>query len=247
MARVTKPSSDSPRWNEAGFVRLGRWRGAPLLFHWTIPLGLYLLGRMQVLPGFWVAGTLLILAHELGHAALASRYGARVVAVKLMPVGGLCVYQGDLTEVERSKVAWGGVLVQLGVYAIVTLAVRLAGAPSHPWIAQSVDALTEANWFLVALNLLPLRPLDGYEAWRLPLRLVQSALQRVETEKIKRQVERMRARGPRVDAIERVEPVEARVAPRGEASVASDELSVSSEAREIVQKMWADARRGPEE
>lgn len=247
MARAKKPPRDESRWSESGFVRLGRWRGAPLLFHWTIPLGLYLLGRMQVLPGFWLAGTALIVAHELGHAALAMRYGARVVAVKVMPVGGLCVYEGDLTEVEHSKVAWGGVLVQLAVWAIVSLIVRLAGSPSHAWLAQSVSALTEANAFLIALNLMPVKPLDGYDAWRLPLRFIQSVMQRAETEKIKLQAQRMRARGPRVDAMVSVAPPEEPAPPAREATVASDDLPVTDEARELAKQMWSAARRDPTE
>lgn len=247
MARANKPRRDDSRWSESGFVRLGRWRGAPLLFHWSIPLGLYLLGRMQVLPGFWLAGTALVVAHELGHAALAMRYGARVVAVKVMPVGGLCVYEGDLTEVERSKVAWGGVLVQLAVYALVSAVVALAGPPSHPWVAQSVSALTEANWFLVALNLMPVKPLDGFDAWRLPLRFIQSVLQRAETEKIKLQAQRIRARGPRVDAMASVAPPDEPAAPAREAKVASDDLPVTDEARELARQMWSAARRDPTE
>ncbi len=251
MARTRPPKRDAPRVTTSGFVRLGRWRGAPLLFHWSIPLGLYLLSRMRVLPGFWLAATALIVAHELGHAALATRYGARVTAVKVMPVGGLCEYEGDLSEVERSKVAWGGVLVQAVIYALTAIAVKAFGAPSNEWAAQAVDALTEGNAFLIALNLMPIKPLDGEEAWRLPLRWLQSIAQRAENEKIRRQAAQMRARGPRVDASVIAPPPEAQepakvaapeaAAPR-EATVASDDLPVTDEARAIADQMWTAAR-----
>ena len=218
-----------------------------MLFHWSLPLGLYLLSRMRVLPGFWLAAMALILAHELGHAALARRYGARVTAVKVMPIGGLCEYEDTITEVERSKVAWGGVLVQVAIYALTAVAVKVFGSPSHPWAAQCVDALTEGNAFLIALNLMPIKPLDGEEAWKLPLRWLQSIMQRAENEKIRRQAAAMRARGPRVDVTAIVpepakveEPVA--VAPTREATVASDELPVTDEARAIADAMWSAAR-----
>ncbi len=78
--------SREPRWS-AGYLRAASVRGAPVLFHWTIPLALFALSRFQLRPGVWAAGTLLILAHELGHAALVWRYGGRVTALKVMPVG----------------------------------------------------------------------------------------------------------------------------------------------------------------
>ncbi len=230
MPRKAPPREAPSRWNASGFVRLGRWRGAPLLFHWSIPVGLYLLDGMRVLPGYWIAGALLVLAHELGHAWLARRYGARVTAVKVMPVGGLCEYEGDLTEVERSKVAWGGVLVQAVIYALARAALHALGAPSHPWAAEAARALTEGNGFLIALNLMPVRPLDGYEAWRLPLRWAQSVAQRVENEKVRRQAEAMRRSAVRVEA------------PPPEAVVASDDAAVSDEARALAEKMWSEAR-----
>lgn len=233
MARARPTAHDDTPWSASGFVRLGRWRGAPLLFHWSIPLGLYLLGGMRVMPGFWLAASALILAHELGHAALATRYGARVVAVKVMPIGGLCEYEGDLTELERSKVAWGGVLVQAVVYGITALALRTLGSPSHPWASQAVSALTEGNAFLLALNLLPAPPLDGAEAWKLPLRWIQRVAQRAETEKVKRQAQRLRAKGPRV-TLDAPPPPDA-VAPL-------DEAAVRDAARDLVQKMWSAAR-----
>ena len=137
--------------------------------------------------------------------------------------------------------------MQLAVWAIVSLIVRVAGAPSHAWLAQSVSALTEANAFLIALNLMPVKPLDGYDAWRLPLRFIQSVMQRAETEKIKLQAQRMRARGPRVDAMVSVAPSEEPAPPAREATVASDDLPVTDEARELAKQMWSAARRDPTE
>lgn len=238
MARSTQPPRDTSRWNESGFLRVGRWRGAPILLHWSIPFGLYVLDGMRVLPGYWLAGTLLIFAHEMGHALLALRNGARVTAVKVMPIGGLCEYEGDLTEVQHARVAWGGVLAQAVLYALTLLALRLFGAPTHPWAAQAVTALTEANTFLITLNLMPVRPLDGYEAWRLPMRWLQSIAQRAENEKLQRQIAAMRARGPRVVVVEAPPaPVEA---PAVEAPVV--EAPINDEARALAEQMWSAAR-----
>lgn len=247
MARAKRQpeAPEEPRWSASGFARLGRGFGAPLLFHWSIPLGLYVLDGMRVLPGYWVAGTLLILAHELGHAWLARRYGATVTAVKVMPIGGLCEYRGDLTEAQRSVVAWGGVLAQALIYALTAAALRALGAPHHPWLADAARAWTQGNAFLIALNLMPVRPLDGYEAWRLPLRWLQAGMQRVENEKIRRQTAALRERRPPADA---VPPIAAKPgAPRHTPKTpeASDATPVSPEAEALAAKIWDEARRDP--
>lgn len=227
-----------PRWT-SGYLRVASVRGAPVLFHWTIPVALFALGRFQLRPGLWVAGTLLILAHELGHAALVWRYGGRVLALKVMPIGGLCEYRGAMTETQVSKIAWGGVLVQAAVWVVAAVAVALAGHPSRPWSSDVVWTLTEANLWVIALNLFPLAPLDGAEAWKLPTRWMQSVMQRAENEKVRRQLAAQRAK-------QRAEAERVRVALTVDPTEALDDDAlerVNAEAAEIAARMWDEARR----
>jgi Zn-dependent protease len=53
-------------------------------------------------------------------------------------------------------------------YLIVAVAVTgLLGEPADPFTRQLVRAFTVTNAWLIALNLLPIPPLDGAEAWKL--------------------------------------------------------------------------------
>lgn len=225
------------RWDASGFVRFGRWRGAPILWHWTLPIGLYLLSGMRLSPVGWASTTLLILLHELGHAFFVRRYGARVLSVKMMPIGGLCTWEGEVSEVERSVIAWGGVLAQALVWLATTVAVAVVHPLPHPWMEDVAAAWTTRNAFLIALNLMPVQPLDGYDAWRLPLRAIQRTAQRLENEKIRRQAEAQRRAQVRALA-DATAQTEARV---NEA----DERAVTEEARALADAMWKHAKDTP--
>ncbi len=144
-----------------------------------------------------------------------------------------------MTETQVSKIAWGGVLVQAAVWGAVTVAVALAGAPSRPWLQDVVTTLTVSNAWLIALNLLPLAPLDGAEAWKLPTRWTQSVLQRAENEKVRRQLAAQRA-AQRVEA-DRV--CVAMTSEPAEEMPEEDYARVSAEAAEIAARIWEDARR----
>lgn len=225
------------RWDASGFLRFGRWRGAPILWHWTLPVGLYLLSGMRFAPVRWAAMTFLVLLHELGHAFFVRRYGARVRWIKVMPIGGLCAWDGDVREVERSIIAWGGVLAQGCVWLVTTVALVAAPPLPRAWMHEVAAVWTSSNAFLIALNLMPVQPLDGYDAWRLPLRAIQSALQRVENEKVRRQVASQRRAGALADATPqttvRAQPAE--------------DVAVTEEARALADAMWKDAREKQEE
>ena len=66
---------------QRGTLRIASYRGAPILLHWSLALGLLAFGGFGWVPGFWVGFTVLILLHELGHAYLVRRMGYPVQAV----------------------------------------------------------------------------------------------------------------------------------------------------------------------
>jgi Zn-dependent protease len=69
--------------------------------------------------------------------------------------------------VQRAAIAWGGVLAQLALL-IPALAVALfLPAPQSAFLAELLEAFTRTNAILIAFNLIPIKPLDGAEAWPL--------------------------------------------------------------------------------
>jgi stage IV sporulation protein FB len=151
-----------------GYLTLGRWRGAPVRAHWSLPIGALVFGQGRFVPGFWLGFFLLVLVHELGHAALVKRYGHRVVSIDIHGLGGACRWSGDATAIDRARIAWGGVLAQAVAYVIAWGALALAGPPESVFAFQLAGAFTTTNLWLIGINLIPVAPLDGAEAWKLP-------------------------------------------------------------------------------
>lgn len=151
---------------ERGTLRVGRLLGAPLRLHWSLPLAPLLLSGGRWAPGAWLGVLALLLLHELGHALLVRRVGLTLLGIDLSGLGGRCRFAGEPTPRQRAVVAWGGVLAQALVLAPALL-VRLAFDVPPGLGVDLLDALVRANLILIALNLLPVPPLDGAEAWRL--------------------------------------------------------------------------------
>jgi stage IV sporulation protein FB len=178
-----------------GYLTLGRWRGAPVRAHWTLPVGALVFGQGRFVPGFWLGFFLLVLVHELGHAIMVRRERQRVVSIDIHALGGVCRWAGDPTivsgtlkgfpnppavvrgepsspaphaSIARAWIAWGGVIAQaialVGAYAVLAA----AGPPERVFTAQLAAAFTSTNIWLIAINLIPVPPLDGAEAWKLP-------------------------------------------------------------------------------
>ncbi len=152
---------------ERGTLRVGSYRGAPILMHWSLPLGLLVFGGLRVVPGFWLGFTLMILLHELGHAYLVRRMGFGVQAVVVHGFGGFCSWQGQASRLEHSVIAWGGVVMQalllLGTFGYV----HLVGHSQSNFGYQLEQAWLHTNLWIIGLNLLPVAPLDGAEAWQI--------------------------------------------------------------------------------
>ena len=75
-----------------------------------------------------------------------------------------------------TSIAWGGVLAQSILLAVACVVVWLFGSGRSTAAADLSYALVVSNAFMVLLNLLPMHPFDGVEAWRIvPLGLRRSA------------------------------------------------------------------------
>ena len=152
---------------ERGSLTVARLRGIPIRLHWTIPLGALVFSGFRFAPGFWTGFFLLVLIHELGHAALVRAFRLRVEGIDITGFGGLCHWSGRATPTQRGAIAWGGVLAQAVVLAVTFAGLALVGRPRTPFVAELVSVFTFTNLWLMAINLLPVPPLDGYEAWKL--------------------------------------------------------------------------------
>jgi stage IV sporulation protein FB len=151
---------------ERGYLTLFRVRGVPLRAHWTLPIGALLFSGGRFAPGTWLGVLAIILLHELGHAFVVNRVGLVNLGIDVTGFGGATRWAGHPTPRQRALVAWGGVFAQLIVLAIVAPIVWLAG-PFGGFLGDLAYAFTYSNVFIMAFNLIPIRPFDGAEAWPL--------------------------------------------------------------------------------
>lgn len=150
---------------KSGYLWIGRFRGAPIRLHWSVPIGMVAFTGFRLAPGAWLGFVLLVLVHELGHALPVARAGLRVVSVDVLGMGGVCRYDGYPTPRRRVLIAWGGVMAQAAVGLATLLGLAVLGRPSHPFVADLLDTFLLTNLWLIGFNLLPVPPLDGVEAW----------------------------------------------------------------------------------
>lgn len=150
---------------ERGYWSAFRVRGAPIRLHWTIPLGALVFSGFRFVPAFWAAFFLLILIHELGHATLVRAFGHRVMSIDILGFGGFCRWSGVATKSERGAIAWGGVLAQAVALVITFAVLMIHGRPTTIYGSQVAEVFITTNLWLIALNLIPVPPLDGAEAW----------------------------------------------------------------------------------
>jgi stage IV sporulation protein FB len=145
-----------------GYLTVGQVRGVDLRLHFTLPLGLIFL--MIILHDAWlvlgVAG--IVVAHELGHVALARRYRLPVLSIDVTGIGGACRYVNlRANEQQESIIAWGGLLVQGCFLVAGEVAARTVG------LSETLLGLHVINFIIIVLNIIPVRPFDGATAWRL--------------------------------------------------------------------------------
>ena len=139
--------------------------------HWTAPVGAFVFCGFAFDPFSWLLFFGLILLHELGHALVVKAVGGSPVEIMLTGFGGHCAWRGEVSPIGRAAIAWGGVWAQLLGLGAALIYLQLEGQPRTMWGWAIIAMLTARNTWLIALNLAPIPPLDGAEAWRLPILL----------------------------------------------------------------------------
>jgi Zn-dependent protease len=146
-------------------IRLFSARGVPVYAHITLPLGLALVSGFSFRPLAWLGLLLVVLVHEVGHSELLRRFRRPVLHIVLHGFGGECVYVQGASAWERAVVAWGGVLAQMVLFGIIVSATALGLWPRAFTTNDFYTTVTGSNLLIAAINLLPIRGLDGNEAW----------------------------------------------------------------------------------
>ncbi len=149
----------------SGYLTLLSLRDARVRLHWSVALGAVVFGGFRLDPGAILGFVALVLLHELGHALMAWHYGHQVRSIEVTGLGGACSWSGNATPFEEAAIAWGGVLVQGALYAGAWGWLRLAGPPESAFAWGLLSAFTGTNLWLIAINLMPIPPLDGAKAW----------------------------------------------------------------------------------
>ena len=181
-------------------VPIGRLAGIDLRLHLLLPLFAAVellrasLGNSALGPGptalalAWLAVSVLL--HELGHAFACRRMGGHCDEILLWPLGGLAECDPPHDWLSHLVTAIGGPLVNLALVLGCGAALAIGGAPiagaalPNPldpraglalvggggWM-EAVFLLGWVNSILLAINLVPMLPLDGG-------RIVESLLRR---------------------------------------------------------------------
>jgi hypothetical protein len=150
-----------------GYLHVGRLAGAPIRLHWSIPIGALVLGRFRFVPWFWVSFLVLVLVHEAGHALMVRAARARVVSIDAHGAGGVCHWEGSVSDIWRALIAWGGVVAQAVLLVGAYVCLAAFGPPHTEMSAGMADAFTDGNLWLMAVNLIPIPGFDGATAWPL--------------------------------------------------------------------------------
>lgn len=127
-----------------------------LLLGWTLA------NQVALLVTWVVVVFVSVLAHELGHALTARRYGADV-SITLTTFGGFTrwsVSRGQMSPGRRALIAAAGSGVGI-VLGLAALGIYLMTRPPDPTVGTVITLIVWVNVGWGVLNWLPIRPLDG--------------------------------------------------------------------------------------
>ena len=159
-----------------GAFRVGTALGIPIRIHFTFFLLLLWFGMASASTGEgFLTGVVFILLlfgcvvlHELGHAAMAKRFGVETREIVLYPIGGVARLDRIPSGKAELLIALAGPLVNLVLAGMLVawLVVRQVQISFSPQDLLAGDApvvwqLLTANLTLFFFNLVPAFPMDG--------------------------------------------------------------------------------------
>jgi Zn-dependent protease/CBS domain-containing protein len=176
-SKVEGPAA--PRGSRWAF-QIGSMLGIPIRIHATFVLILIYFGMAAAVANRNVpSGIALVLAffacillHELGHAAMARRFGIRTREIVLYPIGGIARLESIPGGWAELAIALAGPAVNVVLAAACAAALYAFDAPLQ--IQQTIQGrhtglvqqLLGANILLVVFNMIPAFPMDGGRVFR---------------------------------------------------------------------------------
>lgn len=165
-----------------GSIKIAAIRGIPIRAHITL-LAVFVLLTLEIGVLGIPAGLLLfasVLAHELGHALVAQRFGIGIAGIDLHLLGGTAVMRGvPSIPKQEIAIALAGPAVSLALGLLFLGATPLVGAElrlDRPGLADLVPYLAAVNLAMAVFNLIPALPMDGGRVLRASLALKMEAL-----------------------------------------------------------------------
>lgn len=153
------PIGISPWW--LVIVALISWFLGASYFPDTVPgiapAAAYALGLASALLLF--AG---VLAHEIGHAVVARRYGIEVEEIDLWLLGGVARLRGEAhVPAHELRYALAGPAVTAGIVALLAIVITATGISTDTAGGALLEYQLLVNALILGFNLLPAFPLDG--------------------------------------------------------------------------------------
>ena len=172
-ARSADPSASTSgsRWS----FQIATLLGIPIRVHVTFLALLVWFGTMAAAQSRDVRAELAfvlgvfacVVLHELGHAAMAKRFGVKTREIVLYPIGGVARLERIPGGVAELLIALAGPLVNVVLATLLAVVLATEGFPlglsiAFPWEgAGLVPKLLWANVMLVLFNMIPAFPMDG--------------------------------------------------------------------------------------
>lgn len=157
----------------SAYIKIRKWRpfGATLYLHkMSLAVGAFiwlLTIKTPIDSAILVFGYFsIILGHELGHAWMAKRFGLDVEEIYISYFHGKCSFEAPHYEWDEVVIAWGGVLVQLGIALTVFVIAIFWPEPKFGHFGGVLAVMGVINFVIAMFNLVPSPGLDGMLAWR---------------------------------------------------------------------------------
>lgn len=142
--------------------------GFPVSVHWMFWLMVAMLGggmsadtprEFQALILWVLAAFISIIIHELGHAFLQRRYGARA-EIHLYAFGGLAIANRNFTRTQDILISLAGPVVQILCGVLIGQLLRHSSGDAWP-VTVFLASFYTVSIFWGLFNLVPIFPLDG--------------------------------------------------------------------------------------
>ncbi|HZN54970.1 MAG TPA: site-2 protease family protein, partial [Candidatus Polarisedimenticolaceae bacterium] len=179
--RIRTAASPGSRWA----FQIGTLLGIPIRIHATFVFLLVWLGMSAAANSrdvpleivFVLALFGCVVFHELGHAAMAKRFGVKTREIVLYPFGGVAWLESIPGGRAELLIALAGPAVNVVIAGVCALVLAAFALPhpfrqTMPWEnAGMVQKLLSANVLLVLFNMIPAFPMDGGRVLRAVLSL----------------------------------------------------------------------------